>query len=121
MSYDYDYFRDEDLLYPNKPHKPVLGRNPSAIDARAYADAMEEYERELEAYKEDRNWYDSQMRHRQQELMDRLRDDHDVSEAQFDLLWNKAWEDGHSEGLQSVVFRFEELYEIASKFAVLEG
>lgn len=120
MDYDLDYFNGTDLHYPVKPTKPTLGRNPDAIEARAWADAMEEYEREMKGYAENRDYYTRNINGRLRELKTRLRDEHDISEAQMHLLWTRAYEDGHSEGLQRVVAIFEELYELAAQFAALE-
>jgi hypothetical protein len=120
MTYDFDYFSGQDLRYPIKPTKPTLGRNPNAIEARAWADAMEEYEREMKGYVEDRDEYTRSINGRYYELKTRLCDDYDITEAQMHLLWSKAYEDGHSEGLHRVVTIFDELYDITSKFAALE-
>jgi hypothetical protein len=119
--YDYDYFEGKDLRYPAKPVKPVLTRNPTAAEARAYANSLEGYERDLCAYKEDRDQYDREMTLRGQKLHDRIRDDYDITEDQFDLLWSKAVDRAHSSGsLEEAVANFEELYELAAQFAALE-
>ena len=120
MDYDFYYFAGQDLIYPDKPTKPTLGHNPDAIEARAWADAMEEYEREMKGYAEARDEYTRSINGRLFELKTRLRDDYDITESQMHLLWARAWEDGHSEGLHRVVGIFDELYEIASQFAALE-
>jgi hypothetical protein len=120
MSYDFDYYSGKDLLYPIKPTKPTLGRNPNAIEARAWAEALEEYERELESYTENRNWYNSQINSRQNELCKQIRDDYDITEAQFAVIWRQAWEDGHHAGLSEVVIYFDRYYEMATEFAALE-
>jgi hypothetical protein len=120
MDYDFYYFGGKDLIYPVKPTKPTLGRNPDAIEARAWADAMEEYECEMKGYAEDRDYYTRNINGRLFELKTRLCDEYDITEAQMHLLWSKAYEDGHSEGLHRVVTIFDELYDIASKFVALE-
>jgi hypothetical protein len=120
MDYDFDYFSGRDLHYPVKPAKPTLSRNPNSIEARAWAEALEEYERELESYTENRDWYNSQINLRMKELHDRIRNDYDITDAQFAVLWHRAWEDGHSESLRRVVEMFDELYTMASEFAALE-
>jgi hypothetical protein len=120
MDYDFYYHSGKDLIYPDKPTKPTLGRNPDAIEARAWADAMEEYEREMKGYAEARDEYTRRINERLFELKTRLCNDYDITEAQMHLLWARAWEDGHSEGLHRVVGIFDELYDIASQFAELE-
>ncbi len=121
MDYDYDYFSGQDLHYPIKPTKPVLGSNPHPDDARAWADAMEAYDVKMAEYKEHRDDYTRSINGRLFELKTRLRDEYDITEQQMHLLWGRAWEDGHAEGLHRVVSIFDELYEIASQFAALEG
>jgi hypothetical protein len=120
MTYDFDYYGGKDLIYPVKPKKAVLPANPTAADARAFAVQLEVYEAEWKEYLEHRDYYHTQIRGRHKELETRLRDDYDITEAQMHLLWARAWEDGHAEGLHRVVAIFDELYDIASKFAALE-
>ena len=115
MKYDFDYYSGSDLIYPQKPSKPFLSRSPSAPEARAYADDLAVYEKNLEEYKSDRDWYSAQQRNRLLELQEKLRDDYDITETQMFILWNKAYEDGHSEGLNRVVALFDEYYNLASE------
>ena len=120
MSYDFDYYSGADLVYPQKPSKPFLSRNPSASEAREYADDLEYYETAMEEYKSDRDWYSTQQNNRLLELQAKLRDEYDITEAQMFILWARAWEDGHAEGVQRVVGIFDEYYDLASEFAALE-
>ncbi len=119
-SYDFDYYGGMDLHLPIKPTKPVLGRNADSAEAMAWAEALAEYERELNSYKDDFAYYRAQKGLRLAALQERLRDDYDITTGQSTILWHRAWEDGHSEGLQRVVEIFDELYHIASEFAALE-
>jgi hypothetical protein len=102
MSYDFDYYSGADLIYPQKPSKPSLSRNPSAAEARDYADDLEVYEKQLESYKSDRDWYYEQQNNRLLELQTKLRDEYGITSDGMLILWNKAYEDGHSEGLNHV-------------------
>jgi hypothetical protein len=120
-SYDFDYYEGHDLPLPIKPIKPNLGRKHASFEARAYADALEEYERELESYKENLDWYNSNKRARYTELQTKLCNDYDITVGQFTILWNKAQDQGHSEGLNRVVQLFDEFYDMATEFASLEG
>ena len=121
MNYDYDYYSGKDLHYPVKPTKPKLDRDHTPAAARSYADDLEQYEKDLGNYNIDRLYVKNEQALRLKKFQDVLRDDYDITEAQFSVLWRKAWEDGHSEGLHRVVAIFDELYEIASQFAALEG
>ena len=121
MNYDFDYYSGSDLIYPQKPTKPILiGRNPSSAEFRAYADDLEVYEKQLESYKSDRDWYSEQQNKRLLELQTKLRDEYDITEAQMFILWNKAWIEGNSQGIRFVVALFDEYYDMASEFAALE-
>jgi hypothetical protein len=120
MDLDFDYYGGKDLHYPNKPTKPRMGTAPTAAEARAYADALEAYEVKLAEYRDRYDDYTRSINGRLFELKTRLRDDYDITDAQMHLLWAKAWEDGHSEGLARVADIFDELYELASQFAALE-
>ena len=121
MNLDFDYYGGRDLTAPKMPRKPVrLGLNPTVSQARAYADALEIWEAEMASYREERAAYSDQMNSRLRELEIKLRDEYDITEAQLFVLWNKAYDLGHSEGLNRVVDIFDELYEVASEFAALE-
>lgn len=122
MSYDYDfdYYSGADLLYPLEPSKPSLSRNHSVAEAREYADDLEYYETAMTEYKSDRDWHSEQQNNRLLELQTKLRDEYDITEAQMFILWNKAWVEGHSEGIRCVVALFDEYYDLASEFAALE-
>ena len=121
MDYDLDYYGGKDLVYPKTPVKPRLDPKADSTTAMTYAQALAVYESAMISYREQRDEYSRQCGVRLDELQDRIRDDYDLSQGQFDLLWHKAWEDGHSNGLHSVVYYFEDFYELATKFAELEG
>ena len=120
MSYDFDYYSGADLRYPTKPTEPSLGLNPKSFEARAYADALEDYERQLEGYQEDKSYYDGQLNLRLVELKNYLIDDYGITEAQMNVLWSRAWDDGHSAGLSEVFSYFDRFYSMASEFAALQ-
>jgi hypothetical protein len=119
-AYDFDYYGGMDIVYPTKPVKPVLGRNADSVEAMAWAEALAEYESELKSYKEDCAVYGQEAGHRLKELQERLRDDYNLTEAQFFVLWHRAWEHGHSAGLSEVYHYFNEFYELVTEFAALE-
>ena len=116
MSYDFDYYSGRHLVYPAKPSRPSIGRSASAIEARAYADALEHYERELEGYEEDKSYYHSQMSALDREFEEKLRSDYAMSKDEFDVIWSEAYDRGHSAGLEEVVSHFDSLYEFAKKY-----
>ena len=120
MDLDFDYYGGNDLNYPNKPAKPRLSANPTADEARRYADELEAYEIKLAKYRDRYEDYTRSLNGRLFELKTRLRDHYAITDDQMHLLWGRAWEDGHAEGLPLVADIFDNLYELASQFAALE-
>jgi hypothetical protein len=116
MSYDFEYYSGQMLRMPTKPSKPGLSRNPTAIEARAYADALEEYEREMKAYNENLSWYRSEAASLLIKFQDKLKEDYSLGSAEFDVIWSEAYDHSHSGGLQEVYYEFERLYEFAIKY-----
>jgi ClpP class serine protease len=117
MSYDYDYFSGLHLKLPSQPAKPTLGRNPSAIEARAFADALEDYERAFRSYEEDKSYYQSQISALHHEFTDKLKADYGLSDEEFDVIWSEAYDRGHAYGLEEVASHFGSLYDFALKYA----
>ena len=117
MSYDFDYYRGEGLRAPVKPVKPVLGRNPTAIDARAFADALEEYEREFRGYEDDRSYYQHMINARHREFEDKLKTDYRLDDDEFVAIWGEAYSRGHSGGFSEIYSEFDSLYDFALKYA----
>lgn len=121
MTYDFDYYSGSDIALPKKPTKPALiGRDPTPTELRSYANDIEDYQAEMVDYNENLANYRQTKNNRRLELQWQLCDDYDITESQMLILWNKAYQDGHSEGYRRVVEIFDELYEIASEFAALE-
>jgi hypothetical protein len=118
---DFDYYSGRDLTYPARPKRPTLAPKHTSQDARDYADAMEHFESALVNYHAEMSDYNTKTLAREQELKDTLRDVNDLNEDQFNLLWNFAWEEGHSAGLSEVVNRFEDYYDLVNQFVKLEG
>ena len=120
MSYDFDYYSGQHLKAPVKPNKPFLGRNPTAIDARAYADAMEEYERELESYKEDASYYNHSRNALMEELKNRILVEYNLPAVKFDYIWSESYNRAHSGGLEEVFSEFNSLYNFIQTYNKLD-
>lgn len=71
-------------------------------------------------YRERMSDYRNARDQRMQELHDRLMKNYDLNRPQFNLLWQCAYEDCHSEGLQSVVQSFDNLYDLCMDFVNLQ-
>lgn len=121
MSYDFQYYSGEMVRMPEKPVKPRLERNPSSVEARAYADALEEYEREMKAYDAGLSWYRSEQRRLLSEFQEKLRSDYDLSESAFSTIWNEAYNRAHSGGLSEVYYEFDSLVEFLAKWSKVSG
>ena len=114
---DFDYFSGKDLTLPKHPKRPNWPASMhTSQDARDYADAMEHFESAVVDYHTQIADYNTKTRAREQELKDTLRDIHNLNEDQFSLLWNWAWEAGYDDGLERVVYEFEEYLDLATQF-----
>jgi hypothetical protein len=120
MSYDFDYYSGRDLHYPSMPKRPKLSSVATSEEARKYANQLEVYETQMKESRQQRDEYTRSLNGRLFELKTRLRDDYDITDDQMHLLWGKAFEDGHGEGLRRVVEIFDDLYIFAGTFAELE-
>ena len=121
MSYDFNYYTGADIEFTiQKPSKPVLSRNPDAAEARAFADKLEKYDVDIKSYNDVRQVYNEQRAVRLAEFKDKLRDDYDISQEQFNVLWDHADANISYGGLEEVFNLFDSCYEVATKFAALE-
>ena len=116
MSYDFDYYSGRHMVYPIKPTKPTLGRNPSSLEARAWAEALEEYEREFKGYEENKLWYQTERARLEEELQDKLKKDYALSESEFSILWSEAYSRSHSGGLSEVYNEFDSLFDLVGRY-----
>lgn len=112
MSYDFEYYNGDHLKSPKKPTRPSAANIKDAVEARAYADAFEDYERNSKSYQEDFTYHKHVKSALMQEFKNVLRDDYRLSQEQFDYLWNIA--DGSY--LQEKFNDFDRLYETVSGY-----
>lgn len=111
------YYAGDDIQRPIHTSKPSAAfdhNDPQSL--RDYADKMEawqivnaEYDLKIVAYRQD-------IRARQAELCNDLADENDMTVPQASVVFNVAWEDGHSEGFSAVIARFEQLAELIVNF-----
>lgn len=110
---DYSYYNLEDIDYPVRPGKPKI---PTAKDG---PEAFREYATKLEEWESLSAEYESKLKGIQKLRVERLHEFKEelfslyayagTSRETFDVIYQKAWEDGHSDGLYSVVDRVDEL------------
>jgi hypothetical protein len=103
-----------DVEYPASPYKPKLAANPTAAQARAYADAMEwhttvhepKYEKLREAYYA-----------RAREIESEFRADLEAyygmkGHPKADLLYSKSYERAHSGGFEEMAKAYDDYVEL---------
>ena len=110
---DFSYYELEDVSYPVRPRKPkipFINDSPEAF--REYATKLEEWE-SLSAE------YESALKDIQKIRVERMQEFKEelfslyayagISRETFDVIFEKAWEDGHSDGLYRVEDCVDEL------------
>jgi hypothetical protein len=111
---DYDYYRAADLEFPTKPKAPPCpDSKSSAGEFRVYADALETYEKEKAEYEASIDKIREELSKRQSKFSDDLRvvagAETVITDAQHTILYDKAYEEGHSGGYPEIHFAYEEL------------
>ncbi len=104
------------VSYPSRPTKPSLsayGKNPTPDAFRHHASLLEAYEREEEVYKAKKAEYTAEVNRLQALFVDKLRVESVLSPSMFDIVYSKAYEDGHSGGYHEVASKFDELESFA--------
>jgi len=100
-------------IYVGQPRKPTLERNPTAEDAKAYVDALAQYETDLARYKVEKAEYDKLDVEHHNNMVDLLwYIGGDVPEQYKDKVFSKAWSDGHSSGWSEILNELYGLVEI---------
>ena len=100
--------------YAEKPIKPRM-TGSTAEDARKYALDLEEYEFQMDTYRELRAEYAAHNFAIEQEVESRIKEDsglNSIPERYRDKVWGYAWQEGHSGGYNDVSNILCELVEI---------
>jgi len=111
---DFGKYKNTDP-YPEKPKKPRLQdqSRARAKDYREMADQVEEWEKkEQEFIAVYTAWREKQIRLDAKFKEDALRDVGLEGHPKAEIIWTKAWEDGHSAGRHEVYMRLESYAEI---------
>lgn len=110
---NYSYYEMGDVEYPIRPWKPKI---PTVKDGpesfREYATKLEEWESLSAEYELKRKDFRKLEAERMQEFKEELYIMYappELSGKAFEIIFEKAWEDGHSSGLHSVVDCVDEL------------
>jgi len=111
-----DYYSGVDLEFPIRPSKPGSFDRNDPQNIRDFADRMEAYlERDAE-YRTEMVAYRETIKDRKNELCRDLGAQYNMNPAQAQLLFNKAWDDGHSAGIQEVVHNFDDLAQFVAAY-----
>jgi hypothetical protein len=116
MSYDFEYYSGKDLVYPTKPSVPFLRTNPSAADARIYADELEAYEVAMLEFHAEISRVGKLRNERLDEFINVLRSDFGMTQPEFDVIWGKAYDEAHNGGLAETYHKFCDLAEFVSEY-----
>lgn len=116
MLKDVEYYSGDDLRYPDRPQKPVVKNRDDPASIRRYADKLESYYAAADKYRIDKQVYRDTIKERKQELMLDLAAENELSPAQAEVLFYKAWEEGHSGGISEVIDSFTSLVDLIAEF-----
>lgn len=109
---DYEKYENH-LEYPDRPQKPILGRNPTAAEAREYATKLEEYENGMPAYRAAQDAYGQETQRLQamffQDAAEELGYEKNTKRSKLEGI---AWQMGHSSGLSEVYGHLQDLCEL---------
>ena len=101
--------------YPNYPHKPHLKDKNCPDKLREYAVELEKYKlAEAEFKKQKAIWHKKDGELQQQFKMDAFIELGIVDNPKANLLYSKAWEHGHANGLSEVWYYLQDLVELIS-------
>lgn len=99
--------------YPSRPKKPVLAKNSTPSEHRAYADELEKYETVLAVYKQASAAYNKRTGDLEAEFQADLESYYEMTgHPKAGLLYWKAYERGHSGGMEEVANAYSDLVEL---------
>lgn len=111
-----DYYNGEDIDYPERPSKPGAFDRNDPQSLRDFADRMEVFNERKDSYNQEMVAYRAEVRGRRDDLKEDLGASFDLSAAQTEVVFAKAWEDGHSSGVSEVINLFGELVDFVEAF-----
>jgi len=109
---DFDDYKNT-TAYPTKPKKPYLHKDHSSCDVLKYFEKLKEYESVMVEYAKGINIYQKKIDELYQKFMQDMFNEFGVSDnPKRGLLFSKAWEQGHSEGYESVYDSFSDMVDL---------
>lgn len=116
MSYDFQYYSGRHLTYPARPKRPPTPTITTADELHKLADQYEVYEKELQVFNEKVKEYSVETGKLLTEFQEKLKEDYGLCDSEFAVLWDEAYEKGHSGGIQEVYHAFDNLYYFVKKY-----
>lgn len=111
------YYAGEDIAYPSRPTRPPRPTPDSpASEYRAYASKLEEHETAYAEWREKSDAYRVALNAREKELRVDLAAVYGLTPGQVDVLYNAAYESGHSSGLSEVINKLDDLMDLVLAF-----
>ena len=104
------YYNKTTVKIPSKPRKPVIPNNPSANDLRLLADKMDAYNADFQYYKDQHAAYMQELNNLEQEFRNDLEAYYEMTNhPKAVLLYDMAWDYGHSVGFSEVANHYSDL------------
>jgi hypothetical protein len=101
------------LTYPESPSKPRLPHNPTAAQAREYADKLEAYEDSKGELRRQRDLYNAETRQLEAQFREDLEAEYNMKgHPKADVLFMMAWDRGHSSGYGEVASYYDDFHEL---------
>lgn len=98
---------------PPRPKSPVYPKTSTPEDYRAYADALEKYQAEMEAYRRARKEALAEENRLHKQFRADVEAEYGTAgNPKSDLLWDLAWRYGISSGLSEVLTYYDDLVDL---------
>lgn len=101
--------------YPHKPARPTLMTGANSQTIRRYADAYENYEKQIAEFEIAKIAWNKQKAEIEDRIIELIKDKsglNSIPDQYRYKVWAKAWEDGHSSGFYEVYLELCDLVEI---------
>lgn len=115
---DFNYYNARDIPYPSNvgPKKPSLPANVTAVSAQQFADQMVVYEKERAVYVDAQRQYNETVQQRLGEFRQTIQKEYALTDGLMNILWDAAWDEGHSAGLEEVYYYFQKYHGLVTRF-----
>lgn len=110
-----DYYAGVDLAMPiraNKPSRPANGDGGGAFvkygyELSAYEAAYDTHHDLVRTYRANQRLHECRVD---------LAEEYNITMEQCNIIWRNAWDDAHRDGMQSVLDKFESIYDLVTEY-----